>query len=242
MTASQEPARPVDPAESVPTAEQVETFLRANPSFLNERPDLIAVLAPPSRFEAGAVVDLQTMMLQRLREESRDLRDAANLLISTTRSNMIIQTRTHAGVMAMLGADSFDRLIHVVRYDLPLLLDVDTVSLCFETSASNPPDITDVRWVPDGSVAQLLGGTEHPMCRMIEEVSDDGQVFGEASGIVRSAAVARVAPGSGISSGLIALGARERGAFHSGQASDLLIFLARVAETCLHRWLPTTIG
>ena len=242
MTVSQETARSVEPADTIPSAEQVEAYLRANPAFLNERPDLIAVLAPPSRFEAGAVVDLQAMMLQRLREESRDLRDATNLLISTTRSNMIIQTRTHAGVMAMLGADDFDRLIHVVRYDLPLLLDVDTVSLCFETSASNPPELTDVRWVPEGSVAQLLGGNEHPACRMIEDVIDDGQAFGEASGIVRSAAVARVVPGSGIASGLIALGARERGAFHSGQASDLLTFLAKVTEMCLHRWLPTTLA
>lgn len=239
---TQEPARDIVAVEELPSSDQVEAYLRANPAFLNERPELIAVLAPPSRFDAGSVVDLQTMMLQRLRDESRDLRDAANLLITTTRSNMIIQTRTHAGVMAMLGADNLERLIHVVRYDLPLLLDVDTVSLCFESASANPPDIADVRWLPQGSVAEVLGGTEQPACRMIEDVHDDGQVFGEAAGLVRSAALARVQPGSGIAAGLIALGARERGAFHSGQASDLLTFLARVTEMCLHRWLPTALA
>jgi uncharacterized protein len=98
-----------------------------------------------------------------------------------------------------------------------------------------------VRWVPTGSVSQALGGPE-PACRMLEDVDDDGQVFGEAAGLVRSAAIARVMPGSGITAGLIALGARERGAFHSGQASDLLTFLAKVAEMCLHRWLPTALA
>jgi uncharacterized protein len=240
MTGSQEPVR-VANDEPLPSPDQVEAYLRANPAFLNDRPELIAVLAPPSRFDAGSVVDLQAHMLHKLRDESRDLRDAANLLISTTRSNMIIQTRTHAAVMGLLGADSFERLAHVVRFDLPLLLDVDTVSLCFETANANPPELTDVRWVPTGSVAQALGGNEQPACRMLEDVEDDGQVFGEAAGLVRSAAIARVSPGSGIAAGLLALGARERGAFHSGQASDLLTFLAKVTEMCLHRWLPTAL-
>ena len=99
-----EPAQQAALFDDTLTAEQVETYLRQNPGFLTERPDLIAVLAPPSRWDGGSVVDLQSVMVQRLREESRDLRDAANLLISTTRSNMIVQTRTHAAVMAMLGA------------------------------------------------------------------------------------------------------------------------------------------
>ena len=38
--------------------------------------------------------------------------------------------------------------------------------------------------------------------------------------------------------GILALGARERGAFHPGQGSDLVNFLARVAELSLRRWLP----
>lgn len=235
-----EPAQNSDELDA-PTSDQVETYLRANPGFLNERPDLIAVLAPPSRFEGSSVVDLQNVMVQKLREESRDLRDAANLLISTTRSNMIIQTRTHAAVMALLGADNFDRLVHVVRYDLPLLLDVDTVSLCFESTGANHPDYADIRWLPAGSVEKVLGGAEQPYYRLLEDVEDDGQVFGEASGLVRSAAIARLSPGASIATGLLALGARERGAFHSGQSSDLLTFLARVTEMCLHRWLPTAL-
>jgi uncharacterized protein YigA (DUF484 family) len=237
-----EPASAIDLQPDAPNADQVETYLRANPNFLNERPELIAVLTPPSRFQAGSVVDLQNMMVTRLREESRDLRDAANLLISTTRSNMIIQTRTHAGVMAMLGADSLERLIHVIRYDLPLLLDVDTVALCFETEAANPPDIPDVHWLPAGSVDKVLEGGSQPGIKLMEDVHDDGQVFGEAAGLVRSAAISRVQPGSGVANAILALGARERGAFHAGQASDLLIFLAKVSEMCLHRWLPTVLS
>lgn len=237
-----EPAKQADAFDVDLAPEQVEAFLRANPGFLGERPDLISVLTPPSRWEGGAVVDLQSVMVQRLREESRDLRDAANLLISTTRSNMIVQTRTHAAVMALLGADGFERLAHVIRHDLPLLLDVDTVSLCFESNASAPPDFADVRWLPVGSIAKVLGGATEPFYRLLEDVEDDGQVFGEAAGLVKSAALARIQPGNGIPAAMLALGARDRGAFHSGQSSDLLTFLARVTEMCVHRWLPEALS
>ena len=237
-----EPAQQAALFDDTLTAEQVETYLRQNPGFLTERPDLIAVLAPPSRWDGGSVVDLQSVMVQRLREESRDLRDAANLLISTTRSNMIVQTRTHAAVMAMLGADNFERLAHVIRHDLPLLLDVDTVALCFESASSAPPEISDVRWLPLGSIEKVLGGMNDPFHRLIEDVYDDGQVFGEAAGLVKSAALARVQPGNGIPAAMLALGARDRGAFHSGQSSDLLTFLARVTEMCVHRWLPDALN
>lgn len=236
-----EPAQQTDDFDATPSPQQVETFLRANPGFLSERPDLISILTPPSRWDGGAVVDLQSVMVQRLREESRDLRDAANLLISTTRSNMIVQTRTHAAVMALLGADNFERLAHVVRHDLPLLLDVDTVSLCFESVSSTPPDFADIRWLPVGSVERVLGGEEQHFFRLLEDVEDDGQVFGEAAGLVKSAALARVTPGSDFPAGMLALGARDRGAFHSGQSSDLLTFLARVTEMCVHRWLPDAL-
>ena len=63
-------------------------------------------------------------------------------------------------------------------------------------------------------------------------------MFGEASGLVCSAAYVRINTGGGIPAGLLALGSRERGAFHPGQGSDLLNFLARVAELSLRRWLP----
>ena len=80
------------------------------------------------------------------------------------------------------------------------------------------------------------GGADTPFA-LLEETSDDGAVFGETSGLVRSAAYVRINAGDNLPVGILALGARERGAFHPGQGSDLVNFLARVAELCLRRWL-----
>ena len=220
---------------------QVSGYLRENPDFLVEHPDLLNILAPPSRWEGGDggnVVDMQTSMLDRMRDESTDLKDAANLLISTTRSNMIIQTRTLAAVIAILSADNLERLIHVVYYDLLLLLDIDAASLCLETGEENFQNLneTKIRRISAETVNKILGGVEEPI-QLIEHTKDGGVVFGEAAELVKSAAFCRLNLGFGIPNGLFALGSRTRGAFHSGQETDLLIFLTRVLELTLHGWL-----
>ena len=222
-------------------ARQVSGYLRKNPDFLVEHPDLLNILAPPSRWEGGNggnVVDMQTSMLDRMRDESTDLKDAANLLISTTRSNMMIQTRTLAAVIAILSADNLERLVHVICYDLLLLLDIDAASLCLETSEKyfQNLDETKIRWISTKTVNKVLGGAEEPL-QLIEHTKDSGIVFGEDGELVKSAAFCRLHLGSGIPNGLLALGSRQRGAFHSGQGTDLLIFLTQVLELTLHRWL-----
>ena len=221
------------------SADAVANYLRAHPDFLTDHPDLFRILTTPSRWEEGdTLVDLQSVMLEKLREESQELKDAANLLISTTRSNMMIQTRTHAGIVAVLGAEGLENLIHVICYDLPMLLDVDAVSLCFETGDQGSDELGngDIRYLSPGVVDSVLGGADK-FAKLMETTIDDGAVFGEAAGIVQSAALVRLSPGGGIENGLLALGAREQGAFHSGQGTDLLIFIARVVDQCLQRWL-----
>jgi uncharacterized protein YigA (DUF484 family) len=166
------------------------------------------------------------------------LKDAANLLISTTRSNMMIQTRTLAAVIAILSADNIERLVHVICYDLLLLLDIDAASLCLETGEKDFQNLdeTKIRWISTKTVNKVLGGAEEPL-QLIEHTKDGGIVFGEAGELVKSAAFCRLHLGSGIPNGLLALGSRQRGAFHSGQGTDLLIFLTQVLELTLHRWL-----
>jgi uncharacterized protein YigA (DUF484 family) len=222
-------------------ASKVSEYLQQNPNFLIENPDLLSVLYPPSRWgngSGGNIADIQTSMLDRMRDEKTDLKDAANLLISTTRSNIMVQTRTHAAVIGILAANNLERLIHVVCFDLPLLLDIDAASLCLETGEEGLPKFgeMDIRWVTPGIVNKVLGGADR-FTKLIEHTKDDGGIFGEASGIVQSAALSRLQPGGGISNGLLALGSRAKGAFHGGQGTELLIFLTRVLELSLHRWL-----
>ncbi len=64
---------PLPPASE----EQVAAYLKTNPDFLSRHPELIARMAPPTRFDGGPVVDLQQYMIARLHEEMAQLRGCA---------------------------------------------------------------------------------------------------------------------------------------------------------------------
>ena len=222
-----------------PDADEIAAFLRDHPDFLVENPDLISGLRMPSKWNGEGVVDMQQFMLERLREDIENLSICAQDVIETSRNNMTNQTRTHAAVLALLGADSFETLIRTIADDLALLLDVDVVSIGFERPPiPNPALISaDIRTFPAGYVDVLLG---HEDILLLREASDDGTVFGGGAGLVRSAAIARLRPSDATPLGAIAFGVRQADAFHPGQGTELVSFLARAVERLAHKWLTTT--
>jgi uncharacterized protein YigA (DUF484 family) len=228
-------------ATASPLSEQLVTdYLTSHPDFLASNPELLEVLTPPSRWSGDGVVDIQSFMVERLRGVTDGLRESAGDLISTARNNMMVQTRTHAAVLALLGAEGLEKLAHVICFDLPLLLDVDVVSINLEKVGANDPQGGDIRFLPPGVIDEILGG-EDSQVRLDDHMLDDGTVFGEAAGLVRSAALVRLDLARELPAGLLALGTRRHGMFHPGQGVDLLTFLARVVEHCLQRWAKETI-
>lgn len=234
-------------ADSPPAAVDDDTviaYLRDHRDFLVRHTDLLASLALPGRWggeddggqEGGRVVDMQQFMLERLRGEIDNLRASALDLIDTSRRNLSIQNRTHAAALALLGAQDLAHMLRIVADDLPLLLDVDAVVIGFEPPAAPLSGLVlpDIRPLAAGTVDAILGNVD---VKLLRETSDDGTIFGSAAGLVRSAALARLMPSETVPIGLLALGSRGRGAFHSGQGTDLVGFLARVAERCARRWL-----
>ncbi|MEK9724041.1 MAG: DUF484 family protein [Rhodospirillaceae bacterium] len=231
------------PAEAVLDAtalddEDVAAYLRANPDFLNRNPDVLEVLAPPARWSGDGVVDMQQYLINRNRSEMDELRDCAQDVIETSRSNMSIQTRAHAAVLALLAAREWTDMIHVVTQDWPLLLDVDVIVLGFEPPAASDPRLSDsgLADLPAGTIDRLLGPDQD--VRLAREMNDDGTLFGSGAGLVRSAALVRMRPAAvlphGLPMGVLALGARGA-TFHPGQGTEVLSFLCRVLESATAR-------
>ena len=63
----------------------------------------------------------------------------------------------------------------------------------------------NLRTLPPGTVDSIVGDEDVLLYR---EFWDNGTVFGQASGLVKSAAVARIQPGMSMPTGLFALGSR----------------------------------
>ncbi|OHC74381.1 MAG: hypothetical protein A3G18_09125 [Rhodospirillales bacterium RIFCSPLOWO2_12_FULL_58_28] len=230
-------AHGVTPVADEPSIEQVADYLRRHPDFLT-RPDVLEAMTPPGRWgeEGEGVVDMQRFMLVRLREEIDNLRDCAQDLIETSRANMSSQTRTHAAVLAMLSADDFNHFLRVLSDDLPLLLDVDAVTIAFEPPARPFPDLVSpyIGDMPEGAVDHFLTAGREVV--LLCNLTEDDSLFGSAGGLVRSAALARIRPGIKTPAGILALGSRAN-TFHPGQGTELVSFMARVTERCLYRWL-----
>lgn len=216
------------------SAEQVADYLARHPEFFEANSHLFATMAAPGRWAKG-VVDIQKVMLDRRIEEIAELRNCAIEVIETSRTNMTVQTRTHAAVLALLTAGTFDQLLKVVQEDLPLLLDVDVAVLAFEAGDRPIAELvtSETRYLKNGAVDEFLG--EDKDARLIRDVHDDGTLFGGAAGLVRSAALARLRPNRKTPAGLLALGSRS-GTFHPGQGTELFQFLARALEACVQRW------
>lgn len=237
------------PAEGI-SGDAVADYLRRHPDFFTDRLDLLSDMAAPDRWSDDSVVDMQRFLAERRMGEIDDLRNCAQEVIETSRTNMSVQTRTHAAVLAMLSAADLEHLLRVISDDLPLLLDVDVVTLGFE--APDPPEsglravpgkalgellaLAEVQKLAPGGVDGILGAEEN--VRLLRDIGDGTEfgdtLFGAAAGLARSAALARLRPGREIPAGLVALGSRES-AFRPGQGTELIGFLARVLESCLHR-------
>lgn len=215
-------------------SEDVAEFLIQNPTFFGEYPDVLDCIEIPDRFVAGGVVDFQRYQLQRRENEIDDLRTCAQDVIETSRSNMSIQTRTHAAVLALLHATNLQQLYRILSDDLPILLDVDVAAVGFEPAeTANVATLSEhLRTLPPGTVDAIIGVDQD--VQLYREFWDDGTVFGGAAGLVKSAAISRIKPSLSMPNGLIALGTRGN-TFAPGQGTELFSFLARVVEASVMR-------
>jgi hypothetical protein len=125
----------------------VEAYLRANPSFLAERPELYASLAPPVRVRGSIFADHMAAMLAQSRTRAAEADSRAADVLSAGRTASLIGERVQEAVLALLAAaDPAECVIE----SWPGLLGIDAAALCCE--AIRP------RWrtLPTGAVRTLL--------------------------------------------------------------------------------------
>jgi len=211
-------------------------YLLTHPEFLVDHIDIVRHMAPREKWSGEGVIDLQSVLIDRSQEAIDDLRSAAQSVIETSRSNMSVQSRTHAAALSLIEVDSFDDIVHVVTQEWPHTLDVDVVSLGFEFSRAPFPAMVhgDIRKLPLGTIREMLGPDLN--VRLFADMIDDGTIFGEGAGLAHTAALARIEAGFEIPPGLLSLGARED-TFGPGQGTELISFLSAVLAIAVRKCL-----
>ena len=200
------------------TGEDVAAFLRANPGWLRENPDLYRVLQPPCRLHGDELADHMAAMLERERAHAQAECARADSVLAAGRAAAGLAARVHEAVLALIRAPD---PAEFVRSELPALLAVDAACLCADFGYPG------TRVLPAGMVARLLGRRE---VTFREQPADAALLHGAAAPLARVDALVQVGDGS-----LLALASRERSRLHAGQGVRSLAFLGRALAAACER-------
>jgi uncharacterized protein YigA (DUF484 family) len=204
------------------SADAVAAFLRANPSWLAEHPDLYLLLAPPARVHGESLADHMVAMVRAARERAASMTEQADGVLAAGRAAAGLAARVYEAVLALMrAADPAE----CVAAELPGLLAVDAAALCIEAERPH------MRALPPGAVAALLGGRD---VVFRDAPADALLLHAEAGPLARHDALVRVQlAGPPI---LLALAARERRALDPGYgAAGALAFLGRAVAAAHER-------
>ncbi|NKB21275.1 MAG: DUF484 family protein [Alphaproteobacteria bacterium] len=217
--------------------ETVAAYLEQNPDFLNNRPDLLAVLTPPEQDHGGGVLDMQKFMLGRLQDELARFSSREQSLLAAAESNADVQGRIHAASEALLDAKSFEDLIKVILKKLPKMFDVSAAALCLEAGDHIPEGAAEIGIivVEPGALDTLMDSERTVALR--SEIEGDKAIFGSRASKVKSAALLRLDLGAKGPNGLLALGAKTPTGFDPRQGTELLSFFSHVLQRIIQRWL-----
>ncbi|NVJ92701.1 MAG: DUF484 family protein [Methylocystaceae bacterium] len=213
-------------------ASAVIKYLRKNPDFFVHNPALLEVLELPARYSGERIVDLQYEALKRLRAKQ-------DVMVDTSRSNMSVQMATHEAILAMLEARSLDEFISIIQDEVPILLDIDMAAVALEGAVDSIDMSADGMPVllPTGEVEKRLGDDD---VSLMAHVEAGDPIFGAARDLVNSVAIARLYPSDVMPAGLLILGARDENTFNPHQGTELITFMARVAEILIEKYLENS--
>ncbi len=205
------------------TTRAVDAFLRANPSWLAERPELYRVLAPPARVHGEGLADHMTAMLRAERAHAAAMSGEAERVLAAGRAAAGLLERVQRAVLALIRTTD---VAECVGAELPALLGVDAAGLCAEPAPAGPGE-AGLRGLPRGAVGRLLGSRD---VVVRAAPADARALHGEAALLARHDALVRVPrPGAPC---LLALVSREAALLEPGRA---LVFLGEAVAAAMDR-------
>ncbi len=221
-------------------ADDVIDYLRRNPKFLQQNPEVLDLLVPPKADGGKGIADFQNYMIQRLKADKEQVMTTTREIVENSRANMNNQQRIHKAVLRLLEAQGFDDFIQSITTDLASILDVDIAVLVVESGGQEIPHIhtSGIRVIPGGTIDKWMQGKN---VLLQENISGIEAIYGGGAGLVKSQILLRVDISMDTPPAILAFGSRDENMFQDGQATDQILFLARVIERCFRAWLNLPI-
>ncbi len=220
--------------------DDVLAFLKSNPRFLEQNPQALEHLLPPKAAQEKGVSDFQSYVIARLKADKENVLQTTREVIENSRANMNNQQRIHKAVLRLLESLNFDDFIQSITMDLADILDVDIAVLVVETDGQNIPHVhtSGIRLIPQGTVDKWMGSKN---VLLQDNIAGIEPIYGGGATLVRSQILLRVDISMGTPPAILAFGSRDPNLFAEGQATDQILFLARVIERCFRTWLSLPV-
>src|SRR5215470_14783841 len=179
------------------TADDVVAYLKSHPDFFDKNQELIEILALAPKLQGPGVIDMQQVILKRLRSEIERLKNERSEIIANSQQNQIVQNRIQAAVISIIQATTFEKMIHVVTHELPELLDVDFITLAIEANAEAPKraPVRGVYVLAPGAIDVALGPDK--TVRLRASIAGEEAFFGDIARFVKSDVLMRLRVSSG---------------------------------------------
>ena len=213
---------------------EVANFLRRNPDFLIEFPDLALVLKMPRQL--GDTTSLASYQLEVLRDKNRSLNRRLQELIAIASENEQLVVRVHALTLALMRAESLDETLRRVVATLNEDLASDLVRVVLHAA---PAGLAPADWLlaaaPDDRVVHALRevtSRSEPMCGRLGPDKLES-LFGARAADVKSAVLMPIP-----ARGLIAVGSTDPNRFHPGMGTMFLKLIADAVGAALARFDP----
>jgi uncharacterized protein len=221
-----------DVVKDGPSGLEVASFLRRNPRFLDQFPDLALTLNVPR--EEGTATSLASYQLQVLRDKNRELNKRLQELFGTANDNERLTVRMHQLTLALLRArdpaETLRTLVAVLTEDFHS----EFVRLVLFRADDRLPAAEWVQVVPSDDVSlrpfgEFLAAGE-PLCGRLQPEKND-VLFGERAAQVQSVALLPLEK-----RGMLAIGSGDANRFFPGMGTLFLRLLSETVVAALARF------
>jgi uncharacterized protein YigA (DUF484 family) len=215
-------------AEAADEIDALKAQLRTHRDLVLQDKTLLVELG--LRLDAANIVDFGPVALSRAEAAHKRESNERRRLEAVSRANFAAQTRTHASVIDLIGADSLTDLARRVDCVARLQFGLLTGAVAVEAEGQAPDG-----WRPlaQGQVDLLIGRRKAVRMGLVPTAIG---LFGDLGPIVGSVSLLRLNLGRERRSGVLAFAALETDAFDADMGADLVTFLARVVEQTAGRW------
>jgi len=212
--------------------EVVASYLRKNPDFLDDHPDVLEILE--INHQSGAAVSLIERQVEQLRASNEDISKQLNRLIQVASENQQLMSRLHQLTLELMSIDSHQEFCTHLGNSLLNDFGADILQICLfdqEIASEAGEDVIGIK-ADDLALDQFQAHLEkdQTVCGRLSENKLDF-LFGSKARWVQSTAL--IPLGEKGADGMMAIGSSDPARFYPGMGTLFLDLLSNVIATTL---------